>query len=130
MAAVTAVRVDNKILEGSYDASSVNATRRIRAIIYVNNGATQVAGGTDTLDVNVATLLAAALDNGKTYTLRDWMVFQLAQSSAATFAATGSVSGSTISLTPKTPADWSTNAIITASSLLVPFGIAVIADEN
>jgi len=130
MAAVTATRVDNKVLEGSNDAGPINTTRRVRAVIYVSNGATQVAGGTDTLDVNVATMLAAAMDNGKTYTLRDWMVFQPAQSSAATFAATGTVSGSTISLVPKTPADWSTNATITASSLVVPYGIAVIADES
>lgn len=130
MAVVTASLVDCKVLDGSYDAGSINTTRRVRAVLYVTNGATAVAGGTDTLDVVVSTLLAQAMRNGKTYTLRDWMVYQPAQSSAAAFAATGTVSGSTISLTPKTPSDWSTNATLGASAAVVPYGIAVIADES
>lgn len=128
MAAVTAVRVDNKILEGNYDGSSANAIKRLRGILYVTNAATQVAGGTDTLDVDVQTLMRAALGRSDAFTLRDWMVFQNAQSSSVSYAATGSVAGNVISLTPKTPADWSTNATIAASALVVPYGIAFIVD--
>lgn len=128
MAAVTATRVDNEILKGNYDGSGANAIKRLRGILYVTNGATQVAGGTDTLDVDVQTLLRAALGRSDTFTLRDWMVFQNAQSSSVSYAATGTVSSNTISLTPKTPADWSTNATISASALVVPYGISFVVD--
>lgn len=127
MSAVTAVVKDIKIIEGFQDAGAVNTVKRLKVVIYVTNGSTQVAGGTDTLDVAVDTILAQIRD-GATYTLRDWMVWQLAESSSTPYAATGTVSNSTISLTPKTVAAWSSNATVAASALTVPYGIACIVD--
>jgi hypothetical protein len=126
MAAVTATVLDCRIISGPHDAGS-SAKQHIRAELYLTNASTQVAGGTDTLDCNVQTALQTALRNAKTYTLRDWAVCQTAFGSAE-YAATGSVSTNTISLTPKSISDWSTNATIAASNLTRPIGISVICE--
>lgn len=127
MAVVTAALVDMKILEGGQESVGTGA-RRLKVILFVNNGATQVAGGTDTLAVAVDTLLAG-IRSGATFTLRDWAVWQGGRNSSNTeYVATGTVNGSTISLTPKTPSDWSTNATIAASALVVPMGILAVVD--
>lgn len=127
MAVVTAVLKDHKILEGAQESVGSGA-RRLKVVLYVNNGATQVAGGTDTLDVVVDTLLAG-IRSGATFTLRDWAVWQGGRNSSdVEYVATGTVSSNTISLTPKTPAAWSSNATIAASALTVPMGILAIVD--
>jgi hypothetical protein len=126
MAAVTATVLDCRIISGPHDAGS-SAKPHVRVELYLTNGATQVAGGTDTLACDVQAALRAAFRNAKTYTLRDWMVCQTAFGTAE-YAATGTVSTNTISLTPKAISDWSTNATITASNLTRPIGIAVICE--
>lgn len=127
MAAVPAVVKDIKILAGHYDACEPNSSKQLRAVIYVTNGATQVAGGTDTLDVNVGTALAQ-LRNGATVTLRSWAVYQKGQDGTDAFGATGTVSSNVISLTPELESNWTTDDTIAASTMTVPYGIFVNVD--
>lgn len=127
MAVVAAVIKDFKVLEGPQDQTA-STTKRMRVLFLIDNGATQVAGGTDTLDLVVSTACQNALRRSDTFTLRDWAVWQTGRSTSTDYAATGTVSGSTISLTPKTPADWSTNATVAASALVVPYGIFCTVD--
>lgn len=124
MSAVTATVLDARIISGPHDAGS-SAKVHVRVELYLTNAATQVAGGTDTLDCDVQAALRAAFRNAKTYTLRDWMVCQTPMAGATEYGATGTVSSNTISLTPKTVAAWTSNATISASALTRPIGIAV-----
>lgn len=115
MTAVPATIAGVRVLEGTYEEES--GSKYIAVEILAHNGSTQVAGGTDTLDVDVATAVGNALRTGATYALRDWSISRCARSNGTAYAATGTVSGSTISLTPKTEASWSNNATIAASAL-------------
>lgn len=134
MAAVTAT-IRDVVVEDA-PASTPNGAARVRATIYFDNAATAVAGGTDTLDVAVNTVLRAAQRQGRTYTPRTWALVQPAQSSATEYAATigtsGSGSSTTLQLTPKSTSDWSTNATVAASALAgqVPFGVQVLCDVS
>jgi len=117
-------------------ASTPNGLERVLVELYFDNGATAVAGGTDTLDVAVNTAIRARTNSGKTYTPRSYQVIQPAQSSATEYAATigtsGSGSSTVLQLTPKSRSDWSTNATIAASALVgqVPYGLAILCDVS
>lgn len=130
MSAVTANIIGVTIARGA-DANQAGDTAPARIAtfnIFFNNGATQVAGGTDTLDVDVSTVLPLWVRNSQSYTLRSCSVIQIARTSGSTeYAATLGISSNTVQLTPKTIADWSTNATIAASALEggVPYGISV-----
>jgi hypothetical protein len=126
MSAVTATLLDCVILAGPHDAGST-AKKHLRAVLYVTNGATQVAGGTDTLDVNVRTALQTFFRNSVLYTLRASMVYQTAMGTAE-YAGTLSTSSNTISLNPESITNWTTDATIAASNLTRPYGIAVIVE--
>lgn len=132
MAVVAATNTSVEILRGDDDAPAFagesNNFRLKRAVIYGFNGATAVIGGTDTLDFVVNTLVQNSVRNGKTVTLRSASVVQAASTGAVSYAATISISTNTVSLTPKT-ADWSTNATVSASTLVKPFAILVSYSE-
>ena len=123
MAVVSATTLDVQIVSGPHDAGKT-PKNHVRAIIYVTNGATQVAGGTDTLDVVVQTVLRTAFRNAKTYTLRSFAVAQTAFGTDE-YAATLADSSGTIQITPEAIADWTTNDTIPASDLTRPYGIFV-----
>ncbi len=129
MAVVAAVVKDVVIDEGPSNAYR-GSVPRIMAKIYVTNGATQVAGGTDTLDIVVQTVLRARLANLATYTVRSFCVCQTGFDGTDEMAATISNSAGTLSLVPKTIADWSTNDTIAASTMTIPYGVIVYCDVS
>ena len=115
--------------------TGVSAGRRLLLGFVFDNGATQVAGGTDTLDLSVSAsvdtlsgLAETRMRQGLTLTIRSCQVVQPLQSSSTEYAATLAVSGSKIQLTPKTVADWSTNATIAASAAVIPYIVHVLVD--
>lgn len=125
---VTAVRGPDPTQAG--DAAAIN----IRTFdILCDNGSTQVAGGTDTLDINVATVIPAWFRNGCTYTLRAHMMTQAARTTGSTeYAGTTATSSNTVQLTPKLASDYTTNATIAASALAggVPYIVTVCVTES
>jgi len=116
MGSVSATVVATRINRGSYDDAS--GAKYLGVEITFHNGSTAVPGGTDTLDVAVNTVVGNELRTGKTYLLRSYAIRQLANASGTFYAATIGVSGNTIQLTPKTEADWSTNATIAANGIV------------
>lgn len=132
MAAVSATVLDAKVIRGSVDSGTNGNLKQIIIEVTITNGATQVAGGTDTLDFNADTAMRTIIRNGKTYTLRGApQITQMATGASASYAGTISVAGNVVSITPKTPADWTTNATITASGLTVaPYKLQVMVEES
>lgn len=115
--------------------TGVSVGRRLLIGFVFDNGATQVAGGTDTLDLSVSAsvdtlsgLAETRMRQGLTLTIRSYQVVQPLQSSSTEYAATLAVSGSKIQLTPKSAADWSTNATIAASAAVIPYIVHVLVD--
>jgi hypothetical protein len=116
MTAVPATVAGIKVVDGENDPAT--SSRYVNVLLLVHNGSTQVAGGTDTLDVAVNTALSNYFRSGETFTLRAAAIAKPAQSNGTVYAGTISLSGSTVSITPKTESDWSTNATIAASALI------------
>lgn len=132
MASVTANVVGFKLLDQADDAFNGETTGRIRrAVIYYDHGGVQVAGGTDTLDLVVATVVQGEVRNGKTATMRYFAVYSNAYGSNSTgYAASVANSSGTIQLTPKAVSDYSTNATIAAATLLTkPYALYVAWSE-
>jgi hypothetical protein len=118
----------DRVIERVHKAGPSGSINRIILTLYATNGATQVAGGTDTLDFDLSSAAVHGLRSGETLTPRSACVPQCAQSSSTEYAGTVSISGSTVSLTPKTTAAWSANATVAASALVIPFGVKVVCD--
>lgn len=128
MTAVPAVFRDVVVLRGPHDASA-GTTKRQAFVLFVDPNGTDVAGGTDTLDVDVPTLLAAHVHSGSTYTVRSFAIWQTLRNATADYAATMTNSTGVLSLHPKTVAAWSSNATITgATAVAAPFGVYVLCD--
>ena len=127
MAARTPTIRDIKIVEGGQDAGAVDTVRRIKAIIYFDNGATAVTTGADTLDLNVATALAQ-IRSGATFTLRSYGIEQPAADATRGLGATMTVSTNTITMTLVDVSDWSTGRTLAASGAVRPFGMFVLCD--
>ena len=128
MSAVAATVTDH-VITRVHKAGPSGAINRIVIELYGNNGATQVAGGTDTLDFDLSLVAVNGLRNGQTLTPRSCSVIQCAQSSSTEYAATLAISSTTVQLTPKTTAStWGSNATVAASALVVPYGISVTCD--
>lgn len=109
------------MIQGEINASGGSSQANMMvAEIDVHNGGTQVAGGTDTLDVDLDAIIEAYLRQGKTCTVRTVgnvaIVGAARNASGTAFGATFTFSSETISITPKTT-DWSTNATIAASAI-------------
>lgn len=137
MSAVTAT-VQNVVIErGDDDARAAAIGNLKRATVYIDNGGTAVAGGTDTLDCNLATVIQNSVRNGKTVTVRTVAVSQAltTQTTAGvevTHAGYMTLSSNTISITPKSDGylTGSTNSTITASLDVVrPYGVFVAYTE-
>lgn len=137
MSAVTAT-VQNVVIErGDDDARAAAIGNLKRATVYIDNGGTAVAGGTDTLDCNLATAIQNSVRNGKTVTVRTVAVSQAltTQTTAGvevTHAGYMTLSSNTISITPKSDGylTGSTNSTITASLDVVrPYGVFVAYTE-
>lgn len=137
MSAVTAV-VQNVVIErGDDDARATAVGNLKRATVYIDNGGTAVAGGTDTLDCNLATAIQNSVRNGKTVTVRTVAVSQALTTQTAagvevTHAGYMTLSSNTISITPKSDGylTGSTNSTITASLDVVrPYGVFVAYTE-
>ena len=134
MPAVTAT-VQNVVIErGDDDARATAIGNLRRATVYFDNGGTTaVAGGTDTLDCNLATAIEDSVRDGLTVTVRTIAVSQaLTQQTTAgvetTFAGYATLSSNTVSVTPKTDGyvNGSTNGSITANTPIVrPYGVYV-----
>lgn len=137
MSAVTAT-VQNVVIErGDDDARATAVGNLKRATVYIDNGGTAVAGGTDTLDCNLATAIQNSVRNGKNVTVRTVAVSQAltTQTTAGvevTHAGYMTLSSNTISITPKSNGylTGSTNSTITASLDVVrPYGVFVAYTE-
>lgn len=137
MAAVTAT-VRNVVIErGSDDARGASCTNYAiaslkRATVYFDPNGTDVAGGTDTLDCNLATAIQNVTRNGKTVTVRTCCVSQaLVNDNSGTetaYAGYLTVSSNTVSITPKSTSylTGGTNATITGSVPVVqPYAVFV-----
>lgn len=132
MTAVPANIIGFKLLDQADDVFAGETTSRIRrAVIYYDHGGVQVAGGTDTLDVVVATIVQNEVRNGKTATMRYFGMYGNAYGSNSTaYAATVANSSGTIQLTPKSVADYTTNATIAAGTTLTrPYALLVAWSE-
>ena len=118
MAARTATAKGVRIVRGD-DLAGSNETDTTRTwyaeVALQNDTANTVIGGTDTLDLNLATEIQNSRRDGKTVTVRSAAVATAALLGTTFYTATSSLSTNTISLTPKT-ADWSTNATLPANS--------------
>lgn len=87
------------------------------AHVHIENGeANVVTGGTDTLDCDLSAAIAGKVRNGKTVTVRGACVVRAAYVGSTAYAATHTLSSNTISLTPKSASDWSTNANLPANT--------------
>ncbi len=137
MSAVTATVQTVVIERGDDDARATAVGNLKRATVYIDNGGTAVAGGTDTLDCNLATAIQNSVRNGKTVTVRTVAVSQAltTQTTAGvevTHAGYMTLSTNTISITPKSDGylTGSTNSTITASLDIVrPYGVFVAYTE-
>lgn len=132
MAPVTAVLRDFSILDNEPFVQGSSAAKRVLLRFVFDNGSTQVAGGTDTLDVAVNTAAESRMRQGLTLTPRSWQLVQPligAAEYAATIGTSGSGSNIVLQLTPKSSADWSTNATIVANgATIAPYVLHVLCD--
>lgn len=137
MSAVTATVLGVVIERGDDDARANAIGNLKRATVYLTTGGQDVAGGTDTLDCNLATAIAASTRNGKTVTVRGTPLITQAYANVTgttetTYAGYLTLSTATISITPKTNGylTGSTNATITgAHTVLRPYGVTVAYTE-
>ena len=130
MAAVTAVVQNVQIERGDDDARAAAIGNLKRATIYFDNGGVAVAGGTDTLDLAMATAIQNKVRNGKTVTVRTASISQAlttqllaAPQTEVTHAGfiNAAISSSTIAIVPKSDGylTGSTDSTIAASSTVV-----------
>jgi hypothetical protein len=101
--------------DDAYGNEAAGYTVHSAEISLWNNTSSTVAGGTDTLDCNLATAIEDARRDGKTVTIRSMAVVGAAVVGGTSYAASHAVSTNTIQLTPKT-SDWSTNATLPANT--------------
>ena len=132
MAPVTATLRDFSILDNEPFVQGSSADKRALLRFVFDNGSTQVAGGTDTLDIAVNTAAESRMRQGLTLTPRSWQLVQPligAAEYAATIGTSGSGSSIVLQLTPKSSADWSTNATIVANgATIAPYVLHVLCD--
>ena len=110
MATVTAVVQNVQIERGNDDARAAAIGNLKRATVYFDNGGVAVAGGTDTLSINLAVSIQNKVRNGKTVTVRTAAISQAlttqllaSPQTEVTHAGfiTAAISSSTITITPK-----------------------------
>lgn len=132
MAPVTATLRDFSILDNEPFVQGSSADKRVLLRFVFDNGSTQVAGGADTLDIAVNTAAESRMRQGLTLTPRSWQLVQPligAAEYAATIGTSGSGSSIVLQLTPKSSADWSTNATIVANgATIAPYVLHVLCD--
>ncbi len=142
MATVTAGNVQVVEERGKDDArtgdTATTQTALKRATVYFDNNGTQVAGGTDTLSIDLGAAIQNSARNGKIVTIQN---FAMSQAFASRVPSTGvetilagyaTISGNVLSVTPKTTG-WvtgSTNGTMSATDQSVrPFGVYVTFTE-
>lgn len=132
MAPVTATLRDFSILDNEPFVQGSSADKRVLLRFVFDNGSTQVEGGADTLDIAVNTAAESRMRQGLTLTPRSWQLVQPligAAEYAATIGTSGSGSSIVLQLTPKSSADWSTNATIAANgATIAPYVLHVLCD--
>jgi hypothetical protein len=135
MAARTAIVRAVEIVRGNDQArngETLTATKV--ALVSIDNGSVgTVIGGTDTLDCDLSAAISAVVRNGRTVAVRGACVAGPAHVSGTAYAATHSLSSNTISLTPKSASDWSTNATLPVGPVSAndrPFMVAVCYSES
>lgn len=132
MAPVTATLRDFSILDNEPFVQGSSADKRVLLRFVFDNGSTQVEGGADTLDIAVNTAAESRMRQGLTLTPRSWQLVQPligAAEYAATIGTSGSGSSIVLQLTPKSSADWSTNATIVANgATIAPYVLHVLCD--
>lgn len=132
MAPVTATLRDFSILDNEPFVQGSSADKRVLLRFVFDNGSTQVEGGADTLDIAVNTAAESRMRQGLTLTPRSWQLVQPligAAEYAATIGTSGSGSNIVLQLTPKSSADWSTNATIVANgATIAPYVLHVLCD--
>lgn len=103
--------------------------------VYIDNqSGSSVIGGTDTLRVaSLVTSISDFVRDGKTRVVVGGAVapWQHGVSSAGTaYGFTTSLSTAQLDITPKSAADWTTNATLAAGSMLQPFAVVVTVQES
>lgn len=137
MASRTAAVKNVLLLRGDDDARATAIGILRRAVVYIDNNLLVVTGGTDTLDCDLGAAIEGSVRNGKTVTVRTVAIEQAltTQTTAGvevTHAGYMTLSGNTISITPKSDGylTGSTNSTITASLPAVqPYGVFVTYTE-
>lgn len=135
MTAVSATVQGVVIERGPDDARAAAIGTLRRATVYFDNGGTTaIAGGTDTLDVDLAAAIQNSVHDGKTVTVRTFAISQALTTRVAstgvevTHAGYATISSNTVSVTPKSNGyvTGSTNSTIAASTPIVkPYGVFV-----
>lgn len=133
MASRAATIVGFKILEGDQGAGLGETLARLRkGVVYVDNQtSSDVVGGTDTLDAaTIGAAIAGLLRDGKSVVVRDATLYECAiinnAGTRTSLAATITLSGTTVSASPLSVADYSTNATWTHGTVTErPLGIFV-----
>ena len=87
MAPVTATLRDFSILDNEPFVQGSSADKRVLLRFVFDNGSTQVAGGTDTLDIAVNTAAESRMRQGLTLTPRSWQLVQPLIGAAARWGA-------------------------------------------
>jgi len=143
MAAVPAANIQVVIERGNDDNNGSAIGNLKRASIYFDAGGTAVAGGTDTLDLDMEAAIEGSVRNGKTVTARTCSISQALTTALlaspytkVTHAGfiTGAISSGSISITPKSDGylTGSTNSTIAASSttqVVKPYCVVVAYTE-
>ena len=135
MAAVTATVVGLEIERGADNQITGSTTGALKhGVLYITNtSGSQVAGGTDTLNVVAATAIQGELRNGKTVTLRGFgsIAYRnaLTRSSSNVYTEVGATitnSSGTLQLSPVTIAAYSANATLAATDYFEgAYGVSV-----
>lgn len=117
MASRTGTLKSVSVLRGEDDQAPGEAIVRNFAVQVQNDTANTVIGGTDTLDIaTLGASIKSAIGESKTVTVVGVGLMRPALVGSTVYGATVAMSSTTLQITPKAAADWSTNATLPANS--------------
>lgn len=105
------------ILRGPDDQSMGGTVVMNLEVQVQNDTANTVAGGTDTLDIaTLGASIKSSLKSNKTFTVLAVAGSRPALVASTEYGCTVAMSSTTLQITPKSAADWSTNATLPANT--------------
>ena len=120
------------VIRGDDDQSAGGLSVKNYAVQVQNDTANTVIGGTDTLDVaTLGATIGSWVRDGKTRTVLAVGGMRSALVASTEYGLTAAMSSTTLQITPKLAADWSTNATLPANSSTTyrPYTIMVTVSE-